>query len=169
MGYIHDVAMSQFVPPSMFLFNAGTWIGVSDTFIWSMARTAADAEFWASIPVPLISNSVASKGSYLKSIEVMYSIATAACDDFATVSLLKDTFQLNGTLNTTVAVAHAVDAAHDTAAERLAVGVHRMVFTLTTSAWIDDQEYYHVDLLIDCAAGTVFRFYGALVNYTLRL
>jgi hypothetical protein len=169
MGYIHDVAMSQFVPPSMFLFTAGTWTGVSDTYIWSLARTAADASFWAYVPVPVPSNSVANKGSYLKSIEVFYSIGTAAVDDFATVTLCKDTLNAHGSAITTAAVTHTIDADHDTAAERLISAYHRMVVTLTTPAWIDHEENYHLDMLVDCAATSVFKFYGALVNYTLRL
>ena len=170
MGYIHDVAMSQWIPPSMFLFNAGTWTPAAAAGnLWSVIRTAADADFWAYIPIVIPSNAVASKGSYLKSIEIMYSIATAALDDFADVGLWKDTFSADGSVNVPAAVDMTIDTAHDTAAERLAVDEHRMVITLDTAAWIDTDEEYHVDLLLDAAATSVVQFYGALINYTLRL
>jgi len=169
MGYIHDVAMSQFVPPGEFFLAGGTWTPVSASSIWSYDRTAADATFWIYVPIPILSNSVASKGSYLKSIEVMYGIFTAAADDFATVSLYKDTFSADGSLNITALIASTLDTAHDTAAERKAADEHRMVVTLDTPAWIDNEEAYHLDLTIDAAATTVFKVYGALINYTLRL
>jgi hypothetical protein len=169
MGYIHDVSMSQFVPPNLFMFSVGTWTATIATSIWSMDRTAADASFYAFVPVLIPSNSVANMGAYLKSIEVMYSIATAAADDFASVSLIKDTLAVDGTLNTKNDIAITMDTAHDTAAERLAIDEHRMVATLDTAAWIDNDEAYHLDLGVDCAAGTVFKCFGAIINYTLRL
>lgn len=167
MGYIHNVEMSQFISPSMFMFNAGTWTDVTDTYVWSKTRAAADASVWITIPVIIPSNSIASRGSYLKTIEVMYSIGTAACDAMGE-QLIKDTLNANGSVNTAEEIAHSCDAAHD-AAGRLALGYHRMTVTLTTPAWIDQDEFYHVDMLADCALTTVLKYYGALVNYTLRL
>ena len=169
MGYIHDVSMSQFVLPGDFKFSAGTWAIATLGYIWSMDRTAADGVFWAMAPVLVPSNSVAQRGAYLKPIEVMYSIATAAADDFAAVELRKDTLAVTGTLNTSALIATTMDAAHDSAAERKAQDEHRMVATLDTPAWIDNDEAYHFDFYVDCAAGTVFKIFGAIINYTLRL
>ena len=45
MGYIHDVAMSQFVLPNLMMFSAGTWAQTILNNVWSMNRTAADASF----------------------------------------------------------------------------------------------------------------------------
>ena len=170
MGYIHNVSMSQFLPPSLFLFTAGTWAPSAEAGnLWSYLRAAADASFWVYIPILIPSNSVANKGAYLESVEVMYEIETAGLDDFANVEIWNDAFSVDGTVNVPASVAVTVDTAHDTAAERKAVDEHRMVITLDTAAWIDNEEGYHVDLLMDAAAASVVRFYGALVNYTLRL
>ena len=169
MGYIHDTEMSQYVPPSAFMFSAGTWAAAADTYIWSMDRSAADAAFWVSIPIPVPSNSGDNKGAYLKSIEVMYEIETTLADDFATVKLFKDTFAVDGSSNIASDIAITLDAAHNTAAERKALDQHRMVATLDTPAWIDSNEGYHFDFYVDAAAGTVFKCVGAIVNYTLRL
>lgn len=174
MGYVHDTAMSQFIPPASFQFSAGTWaIGVASN-VWSMNRTANDSAFTAYIPIPVPSNDAASKGAYLTSIDVMYSIATEAMDDFATVALYKDTLQAvaasgSGTLNTAASVTVTVDTGHDTAAERKAVDEHRMKITLSTPAWIDSDEAYHVELVVDAGANGVFKFFGAIAYYTLRI
>ncbi len=175
MGYVHDTAMSQFVPPNMIGASAGTWTLTVASNVWSNNRTAADASFTLYIPIPIPSNSVALKGAKLTSIELMYSIGTAACDDFATLALYKDTLQASaasgsGTLNTAAEVtAVTIDTGHDTAAERKAADEHRAVITLTTPVFIDNDETYHVEAVVDAAATSVFKVFGAIVNYTLRV
>jgi hypothetical protein len=62
-----------------------------------------------------------------------------------------------------------IDAGHDSAAERKAIGDHTMTVTLSSPAFIEDDEAWYLHLNVDAAAGTVFTFYGANVNYTLRL
>jgi hypothetical protein len=176
MGYVHDVAMSQFVPPTAFGYSAGTWALAVATNVWSLDRTAADAAFTVYMPIPVPSNSVALKGAKLLSVEFMYSIATAAADAFvaATCAVYKDTLQASaasgsGTLNTSAIVTGTLDTGHDTAAELLAIDEHRLKWTLTTPAWIDNDAAYHFEAVVDAAAGTVFKIFGGIVNYTLRL
>ena len=176
MGYVHDVAMSQFIPPTQFAFSAGTWTMAVATNVWSYNRTAADASFTLYAPVTIPSNSVALKGSKLLSFELMYSIATAAADDFvaATCALYKDTFQAtaasgSGTLNTAAIATGTLDTGHDAAAELKAADEHRLKWTLTTAAWIDNDAGYHFEAVVDAAAGTVFKVFGGIINYTLRL
>lgn len=142
--------------------------------VWSNNRTAADASFTIYIPIPIPSNSVAQKGAYLQSVEFMYSIGTNAADDVTTLpTLYKDTLTAiaasgSGTINTAASVTTTLDTGHDTAAELKAVDEHRVKVTLTTPAWIDNDEAYHVEMTVDAAAGTVFKFFGAIANYTLR-
>ncbi len=71
---------------------------------------------------------------------------------------------------TGAAVTCTIDTGHDTAAERLAVDTdHCMTVTLATPAWLDDGDAYYLQLVVDCAAGTVFTFFGARANYELRV
>jgi hypothetical protein len=156
MGYIHDTAMAQFVPPTAFGFSAGTWTLTAASNVWSMDRTAADASFTIYMPIPVPSNSVALKGAYLVSVELMYSISGAAADDFAVATALiyKDTLQASaasgsGTLNTAAVAASTKDTGHDTDAECLAQDEHRMVFTLTTPVWIDNDAAFHLEAIVD--------------------
>ncbi len=170
MGYVHDTQMSQFIPPTMFNFSAGTWTATIASNVTSMDRTAADASFTAVIPVLMPSNAVALKGARLKSIDIWYSIGTAAADDFATVALDKVTLGVDDVAPTGAAVTHTIDTGHDSAAERLAVdNDHCMTLTITTPAWSDDGHAYYVSLIVDCAAGTVFKFFGARANFDLRI
>src|SRR3972149_3726739 len=98
MGYVHDTAMSQFVPPNQIGVSAGTWTFAVASNVWSNDRTAADASFTAYIPIPIPSNSVALKGAKLVSIEFMYLIGTAAAEGFGAFALYKDTFAGAGRL-----------------------------------------------------------------------
>ena len=170
MGYVHDTHMSKFIHPGLFLFSAGTWTPADASNVVKIARGAADAAFNAYIPIPLPSNDSARKGSYLKSIDVYYAIGTAAADDFATVELEKMALGADDTAITGAAVTTTLDAGHDTAAERLAVDTdHVMTVTLATPEWIDDAAAFVLKLVVDCAAGTVFTFFGARANYDLRV
>jgi len=170
MGYVHDTHMSKFVHPGEFLFSAGTWTPADSNNVVSISRGAADAAFTAYIPVPLPSNDSALKGSKLKSIDVYYAIGTAAADDFATVELEKMTLGADDTAITGAAVTTTCDAGHDTAAERKSVDTdHVMTVTLTTPEWMDDAAAYVLKLVVDCAATTVFTFFGARANYDFRV
>jgi len=170
MGYVNDTHMARFIPPSDFEFSAGTWAPAIASNVVSMDRSAADASFTALIPIRLDGNSSGLKGCRLASIDVWYSIGTAAADDFATVELEKMVLSADDTAPSGSAVATTCDGGHDTAAERLAVdGDHCLTVTLTTPAWVDDGDCYWLQLVVDCAATTVFKFFGARANFTLRV
>lgn len=170
MGYVHDTHMSQFIPPSEFEMSAGTWAMAVASNVVSRDRTAADASFTALIPIPIPSNASAYKGARLKSIDVWYSIGTGAADDFATVELEKMVLGVDDVAPTGAAVTITQDTGHDTAAERKAVDDdHCMTVTITTPAWLDDGDAYWLQLVVDCALTTVFKFFGARANYELRV
>ena len=171
---INNTHFTQFIPPNMIGASAGTWTMAVASNVWSNNRTAADAVFTLYVPVVIPSNSVALQGAKLSSIEFMYSVSTADMDDVTSVKLFKDTLQANaasgsGTLNTAAEItAVTIDAGHDTAAERKAQDEHRLVVTLTTPVFIDNDEAYHLEIVCDAAATSVWKTFGALVNFTLR-
>ena len=175
MGYVHDTRMAQFIPPTQIGASAGTWTLAVASNIWSNNRTAADASFTLYIPVVIPSNSAALKGAQLNSIEFMYEVTTGAMDAVTSVKLWKNTLSAtaasgSGTINTVAEVtAVTLDAGHNTDAERLAVDQHRLVLSLDTPVFIDNDEYYHVEVVCDAAATSVWKTYGAIINYTLRV
>ena len=168
MGYVHDTHFAQSIPLEAMSFVTGTWTPTLASNVLSMDRTAADSSSTIFIPVMIPSNASAFKGAKLVDIDVHYGIFTAAADDFATVELEKITFNADGTLATGAAVSVTLDADHDTAAERKAADEHKMTVTLDTPAWIDDDEAYYLELIVDCGAATVFKMFGAVVHYELR-
>ena len=170
MGYVQDTHMSKFISPLEFQFTSGTWTPTIASNVVSMVRTAADAAFTALIPLKLESNASVLKGVKIKSIDVFYAIGTAAADDFATVELEKMTLGADDTAITGAAVTGTCDAAHDSAAERKAAdNDHVLTFTITTPAWSDDGDAFVLALIVDCAQTTEFSFFGARVNYDLRV
>ena len=168
MGYTHDTNFSQFIPVTSFALTAGTWTYSVASNVVKAARTAGAAAFTAFIPVIIPSNAASYKGARLKSIDVWYKIATADTTDFATVELEKMTLPATGTAPTGASVTVTIDTGHDTAAERKAQGDHTMTVTLGTAAWIDDNDAYILQLVVDCAAGSVVTLYGARANYDFR-
>ena len=169
MGYVHLTDICQFIPPSDILKSAGTWTPTVASNLITDVRTAADAAFDLLIPIVLPGSSIAKQGAKLVSIDVWYIIATAAADDFATVELNKVTLAADGTAPTGAAVTTTCDTDHDSAAERKAADEHKMTVTLSTPAFIEDDEAYWLHLNVDAAAGTVFSLVGAQANFTLRL
>lgn len=170
MGYVHDTLMSQFIGSELFNLSAGTWAMAESSNVISRDRTAAAAAFVALIPVLLPSNAGELKGARLKSVDVWYSIGSSGATGFATVALHKMILAADTVAPSGAAVATALDTGHDTDAKRRAVGAaHCMTVALTTPVWVDDGDAFYLRLGVDCAAGTVFKFFGARANYDLRL
>jgi hypothetical protein len=169
MGYVHDTQMANFIQPADFAMSAGTWAAAIASNLVSYDRSAADASVTVLVPIRIPTNANAYKGAKLTSIDVNYSIATGAADDFATVELEKITLGANAVANTGAAVTTTIDAAHDTAAERKAIANHRMTVTITTPEFLDDDCCYWLQMVIDNAANTVLKFYGAVAHFTLRV
>lgn len=168
MGYVHDTGMSQFIPVNTFNFVTGTWVDAAGNVAGTVVKqkTAGAETTVVTVPVLLPSNSGGQKGSYLKSIVVDYEILTSAATSI-TAALGKVTRGADGA----VAVVAATTITQDLTAATDAADVdqHALTVTLTTPAWIDNDEYYLLQLTCICAAGTVLEFLGAVANYTLRV
>lgn len=170
MGYVHDTQMSQFIFPGDILRTSGTWAAVIASSVVSENRSAAASAFTLLVPVTVPGNAAGLKGAYLKSVDLYYSILTAEATDFATVALNKATLPAaTGTALAGTTAAVSLDGGHDTAAKRKALGDHRLTVTLTTPVWVDEDDTYILSCVVDAAAATVFKLYGARANYTLRV
>lgn len=168
MGFLHDTHMSQFIPPTAFHYVTGTWTDAAGNVTGTIVKQKAAAAETSvvNIPIPIPSNSVALKGSYLKSIEIDYEILTAAATSI-TATLNKVTRGADGAVAVVAAVAETQDLA--AATDAADVDQHKLTVTLTTPAWIDNDEEYLLELSCVCALTTVLEFLGAVVNYTARL
>ena len=168
MGYVNDTAMSQYIPPTAMHFVTGTWTEAAGQTAGTIVKIkGANAETSViTVPIMIPSNSVALKGGYLKSVEVDYEIRTAAATSI-TASMKKVVRGADGSdaAPATVVVTQDLVAATDAAD----VDEHKLVVTITTPFWIDNDEYVLLVLTAICAAGTVLEILGAVANYTLRV
>ncbi len=167
-GYVHDTAMSQFVPPTCMYGDTATWaVGAGDTagtIVYACDATAETANLYVPIPVP--SNSVDGKGSYVKSIEIDYLVKTDACNS-VTASINKIAMAADGTAPTVTnpAVTQDLTAATDAAD----VDDHKLTVTVTTPFWIDHQSNYFLKVAFNKKATSIVQVHGVTVNYTARL
>jgi CheY-specific phosphatase CheX len=159
--------MSQYIPPTAFHCVTGTWTYTAGQVAGTISKhKASNSETTViNIPIKLPSNSVGLKGSYLKSVEVDYELSGAAATS-VTASLNKVTRGAD----TAVAVVSAVTVTQDLAAGSAAAtqDQHKLTVTLTSPAWISNNEYYLLVLTI-VASTAVIDMLGAVANYTLRV
>lgn len=169
MGYVHDTAFATFTAPEKATPTVGTWAMAVASNVWSLDHSAANDTSVVKIPLELPQNSAGLKGARIKSVDIWYSIATAACDAVS-AALYKSTLPSNGgSAPSAAAVATSYDSGHDTAAERYAVAVHKMTLTITAPEWVDDDSEYFVELTVDAAATSAVKFFGARANFDLRM
>ena len=168
MGYVHDTSMSQFLPPTLFHCVTGTWTQTAGTVSGTIsAHKAAAAETAViNIPIQIPSNSVALKGAFLKTIELDYEITTVAATSI-TASLNKITRGADTSGLTVAAVTITQDLVAATTAASAAK--HKLIITLTTPVWIDNDEYFLLKISAVCALTTVLDLYSAVANFTERL
>jgi len=168
MGYVHDTHMSLFIPCTAMLPITGTWTEAAGAVAGTICKHKAAAAETATvhIPIPLPSNASADKGSLLKAIEVDYEVKVAACTS-VTATLRKITRGADGA----VAVVSAPTITQDLAAATDAADVdqHKLTVTLTTPAYIDNDEEYKLEIAFVAAATTTLDVLGAVANYTARM
>ena len=164
---INNTHFSQYIPPNLAHCVTGTWTDIAGQVAGTIVRHKAATAETATINIPLIipSNSVALQGAKLASVEVDYEILVAACTSW-TMSLVKVTRGVD----TAVAVVSAPAGAQllTPATTAATVDQHRDKFTLTTPAWIDDDEYYFLKIVAVAATTTQIDILGAVVTYTLK-
>jgi len=169
MGYVHDTAVAEFIPAQQCAYTVGAWSYAITSNVGGMVKSAAANVSVIHIPLNLPQNSAAQKGSRLKSIDIWYKIATAACNAITPV-VTKVVLPADNTAMPAVAAqTFTYDSGHDTAAKRLAVQNHKMTLTIATPFWLDDDDEAYIELTVDAAATSVVTLFGARANYDARL
>lgn len=167
MGYVHDTKMQQYIPPTAMHYITGTWADAAGNVAHTIVKQKTAAAETSTVTVPCLvpGNEVDLKGSMINSVEVDYEILTSAA-----TSITATVWKIARGIDDAVAVATAVTATQDltAATDAASVDQHRLTITITTPEYIDDDDYWFVELACVCAAGTVLEFLGAQVNYTLR-
>lgn len=165
---IHNTHVSQFIPPKSWSFVTGTFTEVAGAVAGTTGinRAAANETSVVTIPIPIPSNSIGLQGSKLVSIEVDYELFTAE-----PTSITWTLNKVTRGADTAVAVVAAVTKTDGVAAAAAkTVDQHRQTITLTTPAWIDNDEYYLLEMsIVAGAGGNTAKFLGAVANFTLRM
>lgn len=164
---MNNTHFAQYIPPTLFHCVTGTFTHAAGTVAGTIAinRAAANETSVITIPIMIPSNSIALQGAKLASIEIDYENFTAEATSF-TWTLNKVTRGADGA----VAVVAAVTKTdlYATAAAKT-VEQHKQVITITTPAWIDNDEYYLLQLsIVAGAGGGTQKFLGAVANFTYR-
>jgi len=167
-GYVHDTAMAQFIPVQLFHIVTGTWTYIAGQVAGTVcAHKAATAETSTiNIPIIIPSNSSGNKGALLKDVEIDYEILVAACTS-VTLSIVKVVRGADGA--DAVVSAPAGTQTLTPATTAATVDEHRDRFTLTTPAYIDDDEVYFLKVVYVAAATSQIDILGAVAYYTERL
>jgi len=176
MGYVDDDKFTQWITPFQMFGTVAAWGVVAGQVSGSLVYKcdATDEAAHLHIPIAIPSNSGVSavtgsavKGAKLKSVEMDFEILIAACDALSAV-FVKNKRGIDGSVVVVSNPAFTYDTGHDTAAERLDVDQHKMTMTLDTPVFIENDEYWYVDVTIDKAATSTFEILGAFVNYTFK-
>jgi hypothetical protein len=168
MGYTTDTHMCQYIPPTLFHAVTGTFTWTAGSVPGTIAkhRAAANETSVINIPIVIPSNSIALKGAMLKSIEVDFENATGVISTSLTPLLNKVT---RGIENAVAVVTTPVITYTPDAAGLLTQTPHKLVVTLTTPEWVDNDVFYLLELtLVAGGGGSTQDFLGAVANFTLR-
>jgi hypothetical protein len=159
--------MSQFIPCTAMHYVTGTWASAAGYVAGTIVnrKDAAAETTVVTVPIVIPSNSVDLQGIKLASIELDYELETAAATSVTAV-LHKIVRGIDGA----VAV-----ASHPTITQDLAAAVaaathdqHKLVVTLTTPEWVDNDVYFLCEFTFVCALTTAVDILAAVANFTLR-
>ena len=175
MGYVHDTNMSKVISPFNMFGTVATWTIAAGAVTNTLAyhADATDEAAVCNIFIDPWSNSgvdasgLPVKGSLLKSIEVDFEVLVAACDAVS-AAIYKVKRGANGAVAVVSAPTFTYDTGHDTAPERLTLDQHKMILTLDTPVYVENDEYYIVAVTFDKAATTTIDVLCAVANFTFR-
>jgi hypothetical protein len=165
---MHNTHMSQYIPPTAIHCVTGTWTWTAGQVAGTISKHKAATAETAVVTVPIVipSNSIALQGSYLVSVELDYEITTEAMTS-VTAAIKKI---VRGTdTNVAVVTSPACTQSLVAAVGAASVEQHKLVVTLTTPVWIDNDEIYTCQFSFVAGTNGVIDLLAAVVNFTERL
>ena len=170
MGYVSLKDICKFISPAAIQKTAGTWTPTLSSHLILDIRAAAAEGFYLLIPITLPASDVGKQCARLLSVDIWYKVGTAALADAAVPVCKKQTLSANGTAVAGAAyTAITLDADHDTDAELVTEGDHKMTVTFSNQPYLEDDEVYYLVCYFEGAATSVFSLAGAQANFELRL
>ncbi len=165
---VHNTHYAQYIPPTALHCVTGTFTDAAGQVAGTICKHRAAANETSVINIPIIipSNSIALQGAKLESIEIDIENLVAEC-----TSITPTLAKVTRGADTAVAVVSAVTVTYTPAAADIhSVDQHKVVVTLTTPEWVDNDVYYLCVLTIVAGAGGGTNdILGAVANFTLRV
>lgn len=179
MGYTHDEDVALPISPFHCFGTVATWAIAASQVAGVLAYgcDATDETAHLFIEVRPLSHLPADDGSGLpnkgfKAVDFAldFEILSAALDAMSAV-INKVKRGADGAVHVVSNPTFTYDTGHDSDAERIDIDQHRMTLTLDAAyqLYLEDDEYYIIDLTINKAATSTFEFLGGVVHGTLRL
>jgi hypothetical protein len=165
---MHNTHMAQYLPPTKLHYVTGTWTDAAGAVTSTIAKhKAANAETSVvTVPIQIPSNSVALQGSYLVSIELDYELLGAAA---TSVTGAVNKVARGTDTNIAVVTAQTVTQSLVAAVGAATQDQHKLVVTLSTPVWIDNDEYYLAQFSFVCGGVVTVDILAAVINFTERL
>jgi hypothetical protein len=164
---IYNTHLSQFIFCNVAHRSSGTWSNaagqVPGTVV--MHKAAAAQTTILTFPILVPSSSIALQGAKLASFEVDYEVLVADCTSITAV-INKVTRGVEGA---DAVVVSQPFTQSPTPANSVTVDEHRLVLTITTPFWVDNDQYVLCELTIVFPATTQFDLLGAVANFTLKV
>jgi hypothetical protein len=168
MGYVQD-SVSYVVPFPYFAHSAGTWTPTVQSNVWFTRRSASDAAATTFVPFGVLpQRDGALKGAKINSVDFHFRIVTGAVDAME-AHIYKAVMGADGALLTVSEVTTSYDTGHDSAAERIDLDEHKMTLTITTPAYLEENEVMFLEVVYDAAGTSLIDEFYAVINATLRL
>ena len=165
---LHNTHMSQVIPCTGIHYVTGTWTMAAGQVAGTIAKHKSDNAETAVVTVPcqIPSNSISLQGAKLASIELDYE-----CIDGAATSVTAVLHKVVRGIEGAVAVASHPTITQDLTAATDAADedTHKLIVTLSTPVWIDNDDYYLCEFSFVCPGGMTVDILAAVVNYTFRV
>jgi len=142
--------------------KVGTWTLELATNVPILQKAANAETAIQHVPVGLQAVGEQFQGKQVKSIDIFYTIGTAALTSIAW-ALYKLTLPADGSAPS--AAAKAVTSSKTTTAGK-ALGDHMVRLTLTEPEILDGDNFFNLEVAFEAAATSVVKVYGARINFS---
>lgn len=133
--------------------GSAVWVPDSGPNGGVLRRTPSGSGESAQITIPLSARAAVDKGVRLTSFRVVYAVTVAAVATDVALTGIVETLNGDGVAPSQVALVGTLDAAHDSAVERGAIGEHTMTLTVTTPVFLPAGSVYRFTLNVDDNTG----------------
>ncbi len=170
MAYLSHSTLRQMVPLSNLRSSNTSWqIQWNTPHVWVLEKApgAETSSLLTALDLPRSARPM--EGTRLLAVEIWYQISSAAAVAFSAALYRLSLPGQGGSLTGAQAISAAYDAAHDTAAKRAALGLHRLMLTPGEMKFGPADEVCFLELTVQTGSSSQVQILGVQMHYALRL